>query len=320
MDGIKIEVTGNIARVIEKPQTITSGTVGMTAEFTFDSAWDGLGKTAVFMACGEKRIVPVVDGEVVVPWEVLEKPKVWLSVGVYGTNTDGSLVIPTIWANVCVIRAGATAEGDPSADPTPPVWDQLNAEIEALKDAIENGGGGSGGNDGGGGTPGKDGKDGFSPIANVTETDSGAVITITDAEGTTEATVKNGRDGVDGIAGKDGKDGYTPVKGEDYYTEAEKDALVQEVLEQIPEGGGGNGTVTSVNGVLPDESGNVQIDVGVTVEEVLEAMPTISAINFYNFDNGSFTETVNGKIVTHDVTFDDEGKPTQIDDLVITWG
>ena len=48
------------------------------------------------------------------------------------------------------------------------------------------------------GTPGKDGvngkkgADGYSPIATVTKTDTGATITITDKNGTTTATVKNG--------------------------------------------------------------------------------------------------------------------------------
>ena len=40
---------------------------------------------------------------------------------------------------------------------------------------------------------GKPGEDGFSPIAKVTQTDDGAVITITDKNGTTEAVVKNGK-------------------------------------------------------------------------------------------------------------------------------
>lgn len=200
---------------------------------------------------------------------------------------------------------------------------------------VNNGKDGKDGKDGVDGKPGEDGKDGFSPVAKVTETDSGAVITITDAEGTTTATVYNGHDGADGAAGKDGKDGKdgengapgkdgadgkTPVKGQDYFTEADKQEIIEEVLEQIPEGGGGNGTVTSVNGVHPDESGNVQIDVGVTVEEVLEAMPTVSAIDFSNFENGSFTETVDGETITHDVTFDDSGRPVSIDDVTITWG
>lgn len=58
------------------------------------------------------------------------------------------------------------------------------------------------------------GNDGFSPIVNVTETDTGAVISITDKDGTTEVTITNGKDGADG---QPGKDGYTPQKGIDYF-------------------------------------------------------------------------------------------------------
>ena len=40
------------------------------------------------------------------------------------------------------------------------------------------------------------GDDGFSPIANVQQTDTGATITVTDKSGTTTATIDNGTDGV----------------------------------------------------------------------------------------------------------------------------
>ena len=58
----------------------------------------------------------------------------------------------------------------------------------------EKGDTGAAGKDGMNGTDGKDGADGFSPIATVTETDTGAVITITDKDGTTSATIQNGKD------------------------------------------------------------------------------------------------------------------------------
>lgn len=57
------------------------------------------------------------------------------------------------------------------------------------------------------------GEDGFSPIVTVEQTKEGAIITITDADGTTTATIKNGNDG------DDGNDGYTPVKGTDYWND-----------------------------------------------------------------------------------------------------
>lgn len=65
------------------------------------------------------------------------------------------------------------------------------------------------------GSDGINGVDGFSPIANIEQTTGGAVITITDKNGTTTANINNGQDGRDGI---DGQDGYTPVRGTDYWT------------------------------------------------------------------------------------------------------
>ena len=68
------------------------------------------------------------------------------------------------------------------------------------------------GEGGGSGTP---GADGFSPIAKVVQLTDGAKITITDATGTTEASVYNGKDGADGAPGKDGADGAPGKDGQD---------------------------------------------------------------------------------------------------------
>ena len=129
MEGIKIEVTGNIAKVAESPHRITAGTVGLPIEFAFDGQWDGLRKTAVFRVRHDVKIVEDLETETTVPWELLQKPGAWLSVGVYGVNKDGSVAIPTIWANVRAIKDGVDPEGDPSADPTLPVWQQLKDDI-----------------------------------------------------------------------------------------------------------------------------------------------------------------------------------------------
>lgn len=71
------------------------------------------------------------------------------------------------------------------------------------------------------------GEDGFSPIANVTQTASGAVVSITDKNGITTATIANGKDGDKGDPGK------TPVKGVDYFTDADKAEMVEDVLEAL---------------------------------------------------------------------------------------
>ena len=54
------------------------------------------------------------------------------------------------------------------------------------------------------GLPGEPGQDGVSPTATVTQTATGATITVTDAEGTTTANISNGQDGETGPAGSDG--------------------------------------------------------------------------------------------------------------------
>lgn len=123
MEGIKIEVANNIARVIEKPLRITTGTVGLPVEFVFDHHWDGLSKTAVFMA-GHKQMSEVdVETTATVPWEILEKHGYRLNIGVYGVNTDGSTAITTVWAVIGQICQGAYPGKDP--DPTLPVWQKL---------------------------------------------------------------------------------------------------------------------------------------------------------------------------------------------------
>lgn len=129
MNGIKIDIIGNIAKVIEKPARITSGTVGLPIEFAFDEQWDGLGKVIVFVGGAVIKTVPFAD-DMVVPWEVLLAPGAWLSVGVYGANEDGSVAIPTIFANVLPISVGADPEGDPTTEPTLPIWADVINRIE----------------------------------------------------------------------------------------------------------------------------------------------------------------------------------------------
>ena len=137
MEPIKVEVAGNIARVIEKPQRITAGTVGWPIEFLFDRPWDGLRKTAVFRVHHSTRIVENLETETTVPWELLQKPGAWLSVGVYGVNLDGSVAIPTIWANVCPISDGADPEADPGADPSLPVYQKLLDDVDDIEEVID---------------------------------------------------------------------------------------------------------------------------------------------------------------------------------------
>lgn len=95
------------------------------------------------------------------------------------------------------------------------------------------------------GDPGAAGKDGHSPV--VTATKSGKTTTIS-ADGTAIATVEDGADGAPGAQGEKGEKGekgdpgtpgaagHTPVKGTDYWTAADKQEIVNNVLAALPDG------------------------------------------------------------------------------------
>lgn len=143
---IKIEVSGNIAVVTEKPEVITTGTRGLPVSFTFlDQSWVGLQNTAVFR-CGKISSVKAEIGtattvpwevSTTVPWEVLKKPNTQLSIGVYGVNAAGTIAIPTVWANVDTVKPGADPEAEPAADPALPVYQQLINDVKQLEDDVD---------------------------------------------------------------------------------------------------------------------------------------------------------------------------------------
>ena len=61
MEKIKLQVSGSQIQVVERPAAITAGTVGLEAEFSFDSHWENLGKTVIFRA-GDKVITAAYKG------------------------------------------------------------------------------------------------------------------------------------------------------------------------------------------------------------------------------------------------------------------
>ena len=68
-----------------------------------------------------------------IPHEMVAQEGKRLKVGVYGVDADNNLVIPTLWANLGMIRAAAEPSGDPGTDPQLPVWTQIQSEVDALK-------------------------------------------------------------------------------------------------------------------------------------------------------------------------------------------
>ena len=126
------------------------------------------------------------------------------------------------------------------------------------------------------GPKGNPGADGFSPIATVTQTETGATISIQDATGTTTATITNGQDGAPGA------DGHTPIKGTDYWTESDKAEIVQEAASSIPI------ATTEVAGKVKPDGTTVTITEDGTISAVggSGGASTAANVSFDNTDTG----------------------------------
>ena len=200
--------------------------------------WQGVTKTAVFENAKAKVIkdVILVNDKCLVPWEVLEGNSA-IKVSVYGVSLSEKITtdIAEFKLNSTLHGGSATTEptpdvyqqiinmienieaGDVPEEQIAKAVDKYLAEhpVETLtKEDVQNivstyvtehkeelkGEKGDKGDPGTPGSDGLDGADGFSPIATVERnaSDTGAVITITDKNGTTSVEVK------DGIGGEGG--------------------------------------------------------------------------------------------------------------------
>lgn len=86
-------------------------------------------------------------------------------------------------------------------------------------------------------------------IIGVDALPAGSTPTVTEQDGSTEQNrvyrigIPSGKDGADGqpgAPGKGGADGYTPVRGTDYWTTEDQQAIVSDVLAALPTWEGGS--------------------------------------------------------------------------------
>ena len=134
---IQIHVNKASAHLCSPPELLTAGMAkAVTVEFVFSDDWDGLTKTAVFSA--GRTTVDVLESawdgnKVVVPHEILADAGPIARVGVYGADESG-VVLPTVWVSLGKVMPAAEPSGDPGADPTLPIWAQLQKQIGDLDD------------------------------------------------------------------------------------------------------------------------------------------------------------------------------------------
>lgn len=129
MTEIHVKVSGASA-VARRTGPLVAGTVGMPVHFSFSSAWDGLNVIAVFEGAKTLSAALLGQTETTVPWEVLAESGGQLRIGAEGRKSDGSIVIPTVWANVGYIEEGVKATDEEASPPTPGLYDQIMKAIE----------------------------------------------------------------------------------------------------------------------------------------------------------------------------------------------
>lgn len=134
MEIARIDVTGVRARaIVYRP--IPVGMIGGTVRFVFnDHLWDGLNKTVVFQAGDVTKDVLNPGELVVIPPEITMQVRRNVLVGVYGTDAQQNLVIPTLWATIGRVQDATSPSGDSSTDDSLPVWAQLQGMIGNLED------------------------------------------------------------------------------------------------------------------------------------------------------------------------------------------
>lgn len=135
---MKIEIKGSFTRLVEDASLIQNSTNSYPVEFTFDDAWDGFTRTALFEAGGASIAVVLKDDKCTIPAECLKKAGVRLQIAVYGTK--GEEHISTGWCITGMILYKASLDvghgGCGGGSPFPDdVYEQIMAAIGDLKAA-----------------------------------------------------------------------------------------------------------------------------------------------------------------------------------------
>lgn len=136
MTKLNLMLTGAQAAV-RTEGLLTSGMVGVPVELEFDEDWNFLTKNVIFQAGGVTACRVDVGTRTTVPSQVLEKKNCTLYIGACGVNANGTLVIPTIWAEVGVILPGADLQGEESGDPALPAWQQIAKTLGDIEKSLE---------------------------------------------------------------------------------------------------------------------------------------------------------------------------------------
>lgn len=182
---------------IKDPVTLVQGTVGQTLGVELPADWEGLSVTAVFSAGAVQRDVPVLGGEITIPWEVLADPHAPLALCFHAAAANGQRVITTANCDPIRIAPSTPPSGQEPETPSPSRADQIQALAQQALAAAQSVStqAAQGAFNGRDGVDGTNGTDGISPAVSVSEIQGGHRIQITDAAGSRSFDVLDGAPG-----------------------------------------------------------------------------------------------------------------------------
>ena len=177
--------------------SIPKNAVGLKVRFQYaDPLWNKLSKTAVFRN-GTKTLNSILtDDCAIIPHELLCKTKDSIYVGLYGTDANQSLAIPTVWAKLGEVSSSATPSSSATSEATLPHWAQIQEKVEFLEREM------------------------------MIQEDLNRALEQAKESGTFDG--PQGPKGAQGDRGEVGPAGYTPVAGVDYWTSKDKQAISTE--------------------------------------------------------------------------------------------
>lgn len=131
-----------IAKIIVKGTTgfcymrkrIPAGLVGGTVSVVFeDPQWASIAKTVIFRGA-ETRIAQFDGSNAIIPAETVAKPGSALFFGIWGYDAETGLQLPLIEVRIGIVETATDPEADPGADPSLPVWADLQNRVENLEE------------------------------------------------------------------------------------------------------------------------------------------------------------------------------------------
>lgn len=130
----------NISASMTADEKITTGIVGKTIYVDTTEEWENLSIIAV---CKGSKVVideTVIDGQFVLPHEVLTKPYGRLVIGLYGFRVDEEgnkeIVIPTIYADLGMILEGSKPSGESTQPESATLWEQTISRVKDAEDRL----------------------------------------------------------------------------------------------------------------------------------------------------------------------------------------